>query len=69
MYSDLAAPIVTVPKWDGQARICGDYKVTINPVLDQYPLPRQEDLFATLAGGVYFSTHNLSHAYIQSDHT
>ena len=66
-HSDWAAPIVTVPKRDGQVRICGDYKVTINPALDvdQYPLPRPEDLFATLAGGKYFSTLDLSHAYNQ----
>ena len=52
-YSDWAAPIVTVPKSDGTVRICGDYKVTINPVLqvDQYPVPKADDLFATLAGG------------------
>jgi hypothetical protein len=42
--SDWAAPIVTVPKKDGGVRICGDYKVTINPVLDgdHYPLLRAE---------------------------
>lgn len=66
-HSDWAAPIVTVPKRDGEVRICGDYKVTVNPALDvdQYPLPRPEDLFATLAGGKYFSTMDLSHAYNQ----
>ena len=66
-YSNWAAPIVTVPKRDGEVRICGDYKVTVNPVLevDQYPLPRPEDLFATLAREKYFSTMDLLHAYNQ----
>jgi len=56
-YSDWAAPIVPVPKSDGSIRICGDYKVTVNPVLkvDQYPVPTAEDLFATLAGGRTFT--------------
>ena len=63
-HSDWAAPIVAVPKNDGHVRLCGDYKVTVNPVLDvdQYPLPRPTDLFAILAGGQYFSTLDLSHA-------
>lgn len=65
--SDWEAPVVKVPKKDGRVRICGDYKVTVNASLDvdQYPLPRPEDLFATLAGGKYFSTLDLSHAYNQ----
>ena len=33
-HSDWAAPIVAVPKGDGQIRICGDYKVTVNQSLD-----------------------------------
>ena len=64
-FSNWATPIVTVPKPDGSVRICGDYKVTINPVLDvdSYPLPTPEDLFATLAGGQKFSKLDLSQAY------
>jgi len=66
-YSPWAAPIVPVPKGDGHIRLCGDYKVTINPMLeiDQYPLPKPDDIFATLAGGKYFSKIDLTHAYQQ----
>ena len=62
-----AAPIVAVPKKDGKLRICGDYKVTINPSMNvvQHPLPKPDDLFATLAGGTVFSKIDLSHAYQQ----
>ena len=66
-YSSWAAPIAPVPKKDGKFRICGDYKVTVNPVLevDIYPLPKPQDLFATLAGGQKFTKLELSQAYQQ----
>ena len=66
-YFKWAAPIVVVPKKDERVRICGDYKVTVHPALDvnQYPLPRPEDLFTTLTGGKLFTTLDLSHAYNQ----
>ena len=66
-HSDWAAPIVPVPKKDGKVRVCGDYKVTVNPSLDvdQYPLPKSEDLFATLANRKTFSKLDLSQAYQQ----
>ena len=56
-----------MPKAEGQIRLCGDYKVTINPVLevDQYPLPKPDNIFATLATGKYFSKIDLTHAYQQ----
>ena len=66
-HSDWAAPVVPVPKGDGKLRLCGDYKVTINSQLlvDQYPLPRPEDLMARLAGRKKFSKLDLSQAYQQ----
>ncbi|XP_064468546.1 uncharacterized protein K02A2.6-like [Ornithodoros turicata] len=67
MTSDFATPVVPVVKSNGQVRLCGDYKVTINPLLEsvQYPLPRIDDLLADLAGGVKFSRIDLSRAYQQ----
>lgn len=65
--SNWATPIVPVMKKDGALRICGDFKVTVNPVLtaEQYPLPLIDDLFAGLAGGQKFSKMDLSQAYLQ----
>lgn len=47
-YSEWATLIVQVVKINGAVRICGELKVTINPVLhtEHYALPRIEDLFA-----------------------
>ena len=41
--------------------------MTVNQAsrLDSYPLPRVEELFATLAGGKTFSKLDLQHAYLQ----
>lgn len=66
-HSEWATPIVAVPKTDGQVCLCGDFKVTLNQSLnvDQYPLPKVEDLFATLAGGKKFTKLDLSQAYLQ----
>ena len=66
-FSQWAAPIVPVLKRDGSIRICGDYKVTINLAAktDTYPLPKIEDLFASLSGGKLFSKVDLASAYQQ----
>lgn len=70
-WSDWATPIVPVIKKGktGAVRICGDFKVSINPVLHtvQYPLPRIEDIFSSLAGGEKFSKIDLSQAYLQME--
>ena len=66
--SDWASPVVVVvPKADGSVRLCGDYKVTINRVVDdeQYPLPTAQDLYTTLAGSNMFTKLDLAHAYAQ----
>ncbi|XP_064472856.1 uncharacterized protein K02A2.6-like [Ornithodoros turicata] len=65
--SEFATPIVPVIKKDGSLRICGDYKTTVNPMLDidHYPLPKIEELLSSLAGGQKFSKIDLSRAYQQ----
>ena len=54
-------------KKDGSIRICGDYKQTINQCAktEIYPLPRIEELFATLSGAESFTTLDLLHTYLQ----
>ncbi|XP_056132888.1 uncharacterized protein K02A2.6-like, partial [Lampris incognitus] len=68
-HSDWATPVVPVNKKDGTVRLCGDFKVTLNQALcvDKYPIPRIEDLFASLAGGQCFSKLDLSNAYLQME--
>ena len=66
-HSDWAAPIVPVLKTNGEVRICGDYKLTVNKAakVDQYPIPNIDDLYSKLSGGVAYSKLDLSHAYEQ----
>ncbi|XP_048770361.2 uncharacterized protein K02A2.6-like [Ostrea edulis] len=68
-YSEWATSIVVVAKRDGTVRICGDFKVTLNPniEIDQYPLPRVDDIFSSLAGGQHFTKIDLKNAYLQME--
>ena len=66
-FARWAAPIVLVVKQNGSVSICGDFKITINQVsqVESYPLPRVEELFATLSGGKQFSKLDLAQAHLQ----
>ena len=66
-FSDWAAPIVPIVKYDKTIGICGAYKVTVNQAakLENYPVPKAEDLFATLNGGERFTKLDMRHAYKQ----
>ncbi|XP_058828320.1 uncharacterized protein K02A2.6-like [Topomyia yanbarensis] len=66
-HSAWATPIVPVPKANNKVRLCGDYKVTVNPnlVVDGHPLPTIEELFANVAGGEKFTKIDLTQAYLQ----
>lgn len=63
--SDWGTPLVSILKPNGDLRICGDYKVTINKFLVdfKYPLPRIDEIFASLRGGTIFTNLDLSNAY------
>ncbi|KAL0150120.1 hypothetical protein M9458_054547 [Cirrhinus mrigala] len=66
-FSEWAAPVVPVLKPDGSVRLCGDYRVTVNreSSLEQYPIPRMEDMFAVLSGSEKYTKLDMSHAYQQ----
>ncbi|XP_063915720.1 uncharacterized protein K02A2.6-like [Zophobas morio] len=65
--SDWATPIVPILKSNNTVRICGDFKVTLNPhlIVDDHPLPTTDELFATMAGGKKFTKIDLKQAYLQ----
>nr|XP_022901108.1 uncharacterized protein K02A2.6-like [Onthophagus taurus] len=66
-FSKWGTPIVPIIKEDGSVRICGDFKVTINPCLEieRYPIPRIDELLNSMQGSVIFSKIDLSQAYQQ----
>ena len=65
--SEWGTALVLILKPNGQLRIFGDYKTTVNKFLVDinYPLPRIEELFAELQGGQLFTKLDMSNAYKQ----
>ena len=62
-FSSWASPIVPVLKADNSSvQICGNFKLTVNRAfkLDQYLVPRVEDLLTTLSVGRAFSKPDTS---------
>jgi len=53
--SEWASPIVVVLKADQSVRICGDYKVSINPSVEdeQITLPATQDLYVKWQAPMY----------------
>ncbi|XP_061729392.1 uncharacterized protein K02A2.6-like [Cydia pomonella] len=66
-FSKYATPIVPVLKDNGKIKIAGDFSVTLNKdmIIDKYPMPRIEEVFARLGGGNRYTKLDLSNAYNQ----
>ena len=68
-FSEWATPIVPVVKRDGSIRICGDYKLTVNQIVqvdtNTYPFPLVQDILASLTNGKSFTMLDLTHKYQQ----
>ena len=56
-----------VLKPNGQVRLCGDYKCTVNQAINReiYPMPTVEEMFSKLAGSALFCKIDLSQAFQQ----
>ncbi|XP_062542480.1 uncharacterized protein LOC134210451 [Armigeres subalbatus] len=65
--SKWGTPLVPVLKGDGNVRLCGDYKSTVNRQVKDviHPLPTVDEVFSKLNGGKKFSKLDLSKCYNQ----
>ncbi|UYV70913.1 K02A2.6-like [Cordylochernes scorpioides] len=65
--SDWSTPLVTVIKSNGELRLCGYFKNTLNNCIEdeKYPLPTIETMLGNLGGNKIFTKLDLSSAYHQ----
>ena len=56
---------MVVHKKDGGIRICGDFKISVNPFLQAQTcsLPTPEEIFSTLVNGESYTELDLARAY------
>lgn len=63
--SDIASPVVVVQQ-KGKARFCLDLREVNSQVkADRYMIPRQDNIFASLSGSLFFSTLDCNKGYHQ----
>ena len=65
--SEWATPIVPIIKNDTSVRLCGNFKLTVNPqlVINRHPLPTINEIFGKLKGGKKITEIDLTHSYMQ----
>lgn len=66
-HSDWASPIVCLRKSTSGIRVCANYKLTVNKVspVEQYPIPKVEEIISTVSGGTHFTKLDMKAAYDQ----
>ena len=64
---DWCSPICCAVKKDSSIRVCADFSVTLNKVMqvDEYPLPTSEEIFSQLHGCRYFTRLDFRCCYEQ----
>ena len=62
-----ATPIIPVLKSNGEVRLCGNFKLTVNPnlIVKRHPVPTKEQIFHILGVGQKWSQIDLKHAFMQ----
>ncbi|XP_055633675.1 uncharacterized protein K02A2.6-like [Toxorhynchites rutilus septentrionalis] len=64
-YSEWASPTHIVVKKNGNIRITGNYKPTVNPrmIIDEHPIPKIETIFNKMKGAALFCHLDVTDAY------